>query len=106
MGQGGMMGGPFVMRIIFTLMDSDGDGTISLQEFQAAHEKSSRQWMPTKMACSLWRRCTPSCTEPGDGSAAVGPEHDLKSLGYQEPTQFVCVAKREKGAIGHSRAGS
>src|SRR5260370_27929001 len=49
MGQGGMMGrcmmghggmmGPFVMRIIFALMDSDGDGTISLQEFQAAHER-------------------------------------------------------------------
>jgi hypothetical protein len=50
-GQGGMMGrgmmghgmmgqgGSFVMRIIFALMDSDGDGTISLQEFQAAHEK-------------------------------------------------------------------
>ena len=27
------------MRFIFALMDSDGDGTISLQEFQAAHEK-------------------------------------------------------------------
>ena len=27
------------MRIIFALMDSDGDGTVSLQEFQAAHEK-------------------------------------------------------------------
>jgi hypothetical protein len=46
MGQGGMMGrgmmGPMggpVMRIIFSLMDSDGDGTISLQEFQAAHER-------------------------------------------------------------------
>jgi hypothetical protein len=38
MGQGGIMG-PFVMRIIFALMDSDGDGTISLQEFQAAHER-------------------------------------------------------------------
>jgi len=38
MGQGGMMG-PFVMRIIFALMDSDGDGTVSLQEFQAAHER-------------------------------------------------------------------
>jgi hypothetical protein len=43
-GQGGMMGrgmmGPSVMmRIIFSLMDSDGDGTISLQEFQAAHER-------------------------------------------------------------------
>ena len=47
MGQGGMMGrgmmgpmgGPVMMRIIFSLMDSDGDGTISLQEFQAAHER-------------------------------------------------------------------
>ncbi len=46
MGQGGMMGcgmmgrgGPFAMRIIFALMDSDGDGTVSLSEFQAAHEK-------------------------------------------------------------------
>jgi hypothetical protein len=47
MGYGGMMhrgmmgqrGGMPLMRIIFALMDADGDGTISLQEFQAAHEK-------------------------------------------------------------------
>jgi EF hand len=44
MGEGGMMGRgmmgpPVMMRIIFSLMDSDGDGTISLQEFQAAHER-------------------------------------------------------------------
>jgi hypothetical protein len=53
MGEGGMMGrgmmgggtmgrgmvGPFAMRMIFALMDADGDGTVSLQEFQAAHEK-------------------------------------------------------------------
>jgi hypothetical protein len=45
-GQGGMMdrgmgpiGGPVMMRIIFALMDSDGDGTVSLQELQAAHER-------------------------------------------------------------------
>ena len=38
MGHGGM-GGPFAMRVIFALMDGDGDGTISLQEFQAAHER-------------------------------------------------------------------
>jgi hypothetical protein len=38
MGQEGMMG-PVIMRIIFALMDSDGDGTVSLQEFQAAHER-------------------------------------------------------------------
>jgi hypothetical protein len=38
MGHGGMMS-PVAMRIIFALMDSDGDGTVSLQEFQAAHER-------------------------------------------------------------------
>lgn len=36
---GGMMGPPFMMRMMFALMDADGDGTISLQEFQAAHER-------------------------------------------------------------------
>ncbi|OAE99901.1 hypothetical protein AYJ54_31935 [Bradyrhizobium centrolobii] len=48
MGRGSMMGGdmmgrmmgpPFMMRMMFALMDADGDGTISLQEFQAAHER-------------------------------------------------------------------
>jgi hypothetical protein len=41
MGQGrgrGVMGS-LPMRIIFSLMDADGDGTVSLQEFQAAHER-------------------------------------------------------------------
>jgi hypothetical protein len=40
---GGMMGGsamgsPMMFRMMFALMD-DGDGQISLQEFQAAHER-------------------------------------------------------------------
>ena len=35
----GTMGRGVAMRVIFALMDSDGDGTVSLQEFQAAHEK-------------------------------------------------------------------
>ena len=44
MDEGGMMGpgnrdSGMMMRMLFSLMDSDGDGTISLQEFQAAHER-------------------------------------------------------------------
>ena len=42
---GGMMGGgalgppPVMLRMMFALIDTDSDGTISLQEFQAAHER-------------------------------------------------------------------
>ena len=35
----GMMGHGMPMRIIFVLMDADGDGTLSLEEFQNAHSK-------------------------------------------------------------------
>src|SRR5690242_11256554 len=35
----GMMGNPVMMRMIFALIDTDGDGAIELQEFQAAHER-------------------------------------------------------------------
>jgi hypothetical protein len=37
-GQGGLMGGG-MLRMMFALMDGDGDGTISLTEFQVAHER-------------------------------------------------------------------
>ena len=44
---GGMMGADgmhsgMMMRMLFAMMDSDGDGTISLPEFQAAHERIFR----------------------------------------------------------------
>src|SRR5215469_663736 len=41
----GMMGGgmirppPVMLRMMFALIDTDSDGTISLEEFQAAHER-------------------------------------------------------------------
>jgi EF hand domain-containing protein len=37
-GQPGGMA-PMMMRMMFSLMDADGDGKLSLQEFQAAHER-------------------------------------------------------------------
>jgi Ca2+-binding EF-hand superfamily protein len=44
MGRGAMVGSGnlhsrMMVRMLFALMDSDGDGTVSLQEFQAAHER-------------------------------------------------------------------
>jgi Ca2+-binding EF-hand superfamily protein len=33
------MGPPLAFRMIFALMDADGDGGISLAEFQTAHER-------------------------------------------------------------------
>ena len=40
MGQGGH---GMAMRIIFSLMDADGDGKLTLQEWQAAHERIFRE---------------------------------------------------------------
>jgi hypothetical protein len=39
--EGGMMR-PGMLRMVMILVDTDGDGTISLQEFQAAHERIFR----------------------------------------------------------------
>jgi len=44
MGGGGMRGpgaagSGMMMRMLFAMMDGDGDGTVSLPEFQAAHER-------------------------------------------------------------------
>ena len=39
MGEGAMGPPPVILRVMFALIDTDNDGTISLQEFQAAHER-------------------------------------------------------------------
>jgi PAB1-binding protein PBP1 len=39
MGHGTMGPPPVMLRMMFALIDTDSDGTISLQEFQAAHER-------------------------------------------------------------------
>src|SRR5438093_2616246 len=50
----------------------------------------SRQWTPTKMAASPWRRSRPSCMEPGDRFCS---SKDLcKTAQYWA---------RELGALGH-----
>ena len=49
MGHRGMMH-PLVMRMIFALMDADGDGKVSLQEWQAAHERLFKAMIRTTMA--------------------------------------------------------
>jgi Ca2+-binding EF-hand superfamily protein len=36
---GGMMGHSPMMQMVFILADTNGDGKLSLQEFQAAHER-------------------------------------------------------------------
>ena len=65
----GMMGGgamgppPVMLRIMFAVIDTDSDGTISLQEFQAAHERIFKA-PPTKMTNLHWRKCRRSCTGP------------------------------------------
>ena len=38
----GAMGRGMMMRMMFCLMDADGDGAVSLQEFQATHERIFR----------------------------------------------------------------
>jgi Ca2+-binding EF-hand superfamily protein len=51
------------MRIIFALMDRDGDGTISLEEFQAAHEHIFKAMDTDKDGTlTLERRWRTSCT--------------------------------------------
>jgi Ca2+-binding EF-hand superfamily protein len=40
-----------MMRMLFAMMDGDGDGTVSLQEFQAAHERIFKAMDANKDDC-------------------------------------------------------
>ncbi len=48
MGFGGIFGGGPIGRVLFSLMDADGDGKLSLQEFQAAQERIFKAMDPDK----------------------------------------------------------
>jgi len=66
MGGGMMMGPPIMMRMIFALMDADGDGPSHCRSFRRLTSGSLRRWTPIKMAALLRRRCKRLCKEPGD----------------------------------------
>jgi len=85
MSQGGMMGmmgrgmmgrrqmnGP-ALRIIFALMDTDGDGTVSLQEFQAAHERIFKAMDANKDGVLTLEEIQSFMTGQADGSPKSSP---------------------------------
>ena len=61
-----MWGPPMMMRMIFSLMDADGDGGRPLLEFQAAHERIFKAMDATKMASLPWKKCRISFASPAD----------------------------------------
>jgi len=60
-------------------MHTDGDGTIELPNFQAAHERIFKAVDSTKIAGLRWRRCERSCTGPSDRFCGV-----LNAFGFWE----------------------
>ncbi len=70
MGHGSMMS-PFAMRIMFALMDADGDGTVSLQEFQTAHERIFKAMDANKDGVLSLERSGFHARNPFSGSAAI-----------------------------------
>ncbi len=69
-------------RLIFALMDSDGDGTVSLQEFQAAHEKIFKAMDTGKDGTLTLEEIQTFMRGTGNpGPREHEPEHDLPVAG-------------------------
>ena len=97
MGHGGMMGHEAAMRFIFALMDSDGDGTVSLQEFQAAHEKLFKAMDTDKDGTLYPRGDTSLHARDGEiGSEGKGTNTSRETTTIQSlPTSLALIASRE-----------
>ena len=52
-----MRGHGMGMRAMMILMDTDGDGALSLEEVQTAHAKFFKAIEPIRTEKSRWRRC-------------------------------------------------
>ncbi len=67
------MGSPLFMRMMFALTDTDADGTVSLQEFQAAHERifkamdANKDGVLTLEEIQAFMRGRPVAQPPGAG---------------------------------------
>jgi Ca2+-binding EF-hand superfamily protein len=67
---------PLFMRMIFALMDADGDGTVSLQEFQNAHEQifkamdTNKDGVLTLEEIQTFMRGTSTAAPQGSGTPA------------------------------------
>jgi len=100
MGRGGMGLGRANTRMVFALMDSDGDGNITLQEFQAAHERIFKA-MNAKKDGRLTLDEVRTFREGGRRSASViaaGPQQEQRG-GTMGPGM-------DRGSMGLGRANT
>ena len=102
MSGGGMMGGHdrgaigagMMMRMMFSLMDADGDGSISWQEFQSAHERIFRGMDQNKDGVAIGEPLRPEPVVPtGYRKIAPGAVNSSEQVLAQTATIFRGVLK-------------